>query len=78
MKSVEYYCGEEFDARCGQELTAVQWLHRKITNAKELLNTLAQADYQERDGIRIKRISDALKDWRQQIDEIYGLERDIE
>lgn len=78
MKSVEYYCGEEFDVRCGQELTASEWLHRKISNGAILLQELVQVNYADRDGLRIKRVSDALRDWRQQIDEIYGLEREID
>ena len=78
MKSIEYYCGADFDARCGQELTASEWLYRKVSSANILLQQLVQVDYTIRDGLRIKRVSDALKDWRQQIDEIYGLEREIE
>jgi len=78
MKTIEYYCGNEFDARCGQELTASSWLNRKILHGRQLLQELTQVDYEIRDWIRIKRVSNAIEDWKHQLDEIFGIETEIE
>lgn len=78
MKSIVYYCGENFDPSCGQELSAVQWLQRKILHARELHHYLAHLDYQYRNDKRINDISKAIKDWETQLDEIFGHSREIE
>ena len=78
MKSIEYYCGADFDPRCGQELTAAQWLRRKINAAKQLKHDLVHLGWRERDGIRINRIAKAIEDWEAQFNEIFGLEKEIE
>ena len=44
MKSIEYYCDEDFDPTVGQELSAPQYLIRKINAAKELKNKLKISD----------------------------------
>ena len=78
MKSIVYYCGENFDPTCGQELTAPQWLQRKILASQELHHYLAYLDYQYRNEKRINDIAEAIKDWEIQYSEIFGLSKDIE
>lgn len=78
MRKIEYYCGADFDASIGRELTAEQWLHRKIIHATELHHKLAHQSYLDRDDLRIKRIDKALSYWREQLHEINGMSKDIE
>jgi hypothetical protein len=78
MKSIVYYCGEDFEASCGRELSAEQWLHRKIIHATELHHQLAHVDYLDRDDLRISRIGKAIQLWRDMIDEINGKHKEIE
>ena len=78
MRSIEYYCGKEFDSSCGRELSAEQWLHRKIIHATELHHQLAHVDYLDRDDLRISRIGKAIQLWRDMIDEINGKSKEIE
>lgn len=78
MKSIVYYCDVDFDPSCGRELTAEQWLHRKIIHATELHHKLAHQSYLDRDDLRIKRIDIAIEKWREQLDEINGKGKDIE
>jgi len=78
MKKVEYYCGKDFNQRCGQERTAVQWLLAKVFSAEKLIEELLEEELMNRDLHRIKKIADAIIDWRFQIDEIYGIETEIE
>lgn len=60
----------------GQELSAAQYLMRKINAAKELRNHLAIQH--PIDGVRIVRISNAVDDWKYQFDEIFGKHKEIE
>jgi hypothetical protein len=70
MRHIEYYCGKDFDPRCGQELSAPEWLLKKIRAAKE---TKMEVDLTyPLDGIRSNRIAGAIEDWRIQYDEIFG------
>jgi len=78
VKSIVYYCGESFDASLGRELSAEQWLHRKIIHATELHHKLAHQSYLDRDDLRIKRIDKAIEYWREQLNEINGIHKDIE
>lgn len=77
MKRIEYYCGKDFDARIGQTRPAVQWLYAKIFSAEETINELNKIDFMQRDFARINDIISAIKDWRQQIKEIYGIDEDM-
>lgn len=78
MKSIIYYCGPDFDPRCGQELSVPEWLKRKIHASQELHHYLAHLDYQHRNDKRINDIAKAIKDWETQYSEIFGLSKDIE
>jgi hypothetical protein len=78
MRSIEYYCSVYFDPRDGQELSAPQFLLRKIYAGKDTIDDLLEVDFMERDQVRIKKISDAISDWRKQFNEIYGIETEIE
>lgn len=69
MKSIEYYCGKEFDPTCGKTLTADVWLLSKIEAAKRtkyLVNVTTPFD-----SIRSNRITSAIEDWTKQYNEIY-------
>lgn len=69
MRSVEYYCGPEFDPRIGQELSAAQYYMRKIHAAKK---TKIIVDLtMPLDGIRSNRIAEAIEDWQAQYNEIF-------
>lgn len=78
MKSIEYYCSNYFDPRDAQELSAPQFLQRKIRAGNLTIQELCKVDYMQRDGVRIKRIADAILDWKRQYNEIYGIELEIE
>lgn len=78
MKKVEFYCGKDFDQRIGQECTAVQWLYKKIYAAEKLIDELLKESSTNRDWRRIKKVASAIEDWRFQIDEIFGLEEEME
>lgn len=78
MKSIEYYCSHYFDPRDAQELSAPQFLQRKINAGRQTVNDLMKVNFMERDGLRIKRIADAVLDWKKQYNEIYGIETEIE
>lgn len=78
MKSIEYYCSHYFDPRDAQELSAPQFLSRKISAGLATIEDLNNIDFMERDGTRIKRIADAVSDWKKQYNEIYGIELEIE
>ena len=71
IRPITYYCGEEFDPRVGQELSAPQWLLRKITAAKAL--KIALSVVSPFDGVRNRRIAHAIEEWQAQFDEIYGI-----
>lgn len=76
MKAIEYYCGPDFDPTVGQELSAPQYLMRKINAAKELKNHLAIQHPIE--GVRIGKIAIAISEWQLQFDEIFGKHKEIE
>ena len=78
MKTIEYYCGEQFDVRCGEFLSAAQWLSKKIAYAHDLHYKLAHEHYELRDNVRIRRIDSAIKDWECQYNEIFGIESEVE
>lgn len=72
MRNIEYYCGQDFDPRVGQELSAAQYYLRKIAAAKE---TKIMVDLTEPlDGIRSNRIAGAIEDWQIQLSEIFEKE----
>ena len=78
MRSIEYYCGVDFDSSVGRSISAEQWLYRKIHSAEELHSQLAHMSYLDRDDLRIKRIASAIEDWRDMILEINGKSKDIQ
>lgn len=78
MRSIEYYCSNYFDPRDGQELTAPQFLARKISAGLQTIEDLISIDYMERDGVRIRRVANAVGDWKKQYNELYGIETEIE
>jgi len=75
MKSIIYYCGEAFDPSCGLELTAVQWLSRKLLHAKE--TKLKVDNTVPFDPLRSNRIAEAIEDWQTQLFEIYGSSEEV-
>lgn len=78
MRSIEYYCSHYFDPRDGQELSAPQFLARKISAGLSTIEDLISVDYMERDGVRIRRVANAVGDWKKQYNELYGIETEIE
>ncbi len=78
MRSIEYYCGIHFDARSGQELTAVQWLTRKISASEMLVIELMEESWMYRDMNRVSRIIKAQADWKKQLNEIFGIQEEVE
>jgi len=78
MRSIEYYCSDYFDPRDGQELSAPQFLARKISAGQQTIEDLISVDYMERDGVRIRRVANAVGDWKKQYNELYGIETEIE
>lgn len=78
MRSIEYYCSHYFDPRDGQELSAPQFLARKISAGLSTIEDLISIDYMERDGVRIRRVANAVGDWKKQYNELYGIETEIE
>lgn len=76
MKSIEYYCGSDFDPSCGQELDVPTWLQRKIRYAKDTkydIDTTTPFD-----SIRSNRIQVAIDKWQEQYDEIFGKSKEVE
>ena len=78
MRRTEYYLGHHFDPRDAQELTAPQYLIRKIRAGEHMVADLMFVHYMDRDMVRINRIVKAMKQWRLQLDEIYGITGDVE
>ena len=77
MRSIEYYCSSYFDPRDAQELSAPQFLKRKILAGKQTIEDLMNVHYMDRDTARINKIVKAAKDWQRQFNEIYGIEEEL-
>ena len=77
MKSIEYYCSSYFDPRDAQELSAPQFLQRKILAGNQTIADLMQVHYMDRDNVRINKIIKATKDWKRQLNELYGIEEEL-
>lgn len=69
MRHIEYYCGPEFDPRCGQEMSVPEWLLKKIRHAKAT-KIIVDSTF-PLDGIRSNRIADAIDQWKKQYHEIF-------
>jgi len=78
MKSTEYYCGHHFAPRDAQELTTPQYLIRKIEAAKCNIDDLLFVSFKHRDMHRINKTIKAIKHWQEQLNEVYGIEKEIE
>lgn len=78
MKSIEYYTSKYFSPELGKVLTAEEWLKKKIEAAEKTKADLVSEDFMVRHSVRITRISNAIKDWTIQLNEINGIEKEVE
>lgn len=74
-KSQDLY-GDNFDATQYRELTAEQYLYRKIHASQELVDLLLLEPYETRDMFRINKSLESQSHNRKLIDELYGRDKE--
>lgn len=72
MRNSHFLYGSDFDATQLRELTAEQYLYRKIHASQELVDTLSNEPLDTRDFFRINKSLEAQSHNRKLIDELYG------
>lgn len=72
MRNSQFLYGNDFDATQLRELSAEQYLWRKIHSSQELVELLSNEPLETRDMFRINKSLSSQKHNRKLIDELYG------